>query len=122
MSMQLASKGPMMPYDEAVRTTWAPLRPDGGLNEVVRYATLAANSHNTQPWRFMVEEKRITIAPDFSRRCPAVDPDDHHPVCRPGLCRGEHGARCGRGGPEGHSCIRGECRALHPTQRQSRHS
>ena len=65
-------------YDEAVRTTWAPLRPEGGLNELVRYATLAANSHNTQPWRFTVDERRITIAPDFARRCPAVDPDDHH--------------------------------------------
>src|SRR5262245_21164369 len=65
-------------YDEAVRTTWTPLRPEGGLNELVRYATLAANSHNTQPWRFTVDERRITIAPDFARRCPAVDPDDHH--------------------------------------------
>src|SRR5215813_229957 len=67
-----------MSYDEAVRTTWTPLRPDGGLNELVRYATLAANSHNTQPWRFTIEERRITIAPDFARRCPVVDPDDHH--------------------------------------------
>jgi hypothetical protein len=67
-----------MSYDAAVRTTWTPLRPEGGLNELVRYATLAANSHNTQPWRFTVEERRITIAPDSARRCPAVDPDDHH--------------------------------------------
>jgi hypothetical protein len=44
----------------------------------VRYATLAANSHNTQPWRFTIEQRRIVIAPDFSRRCPVVDPDDHH--------------------------------------------
>ena len=48
-------------YAEAVRTTWAPLRPEGGLNEVVRYAALAANSHNTQPWRFRLEERpRLT--------------------------------------------------------------
>lgn len=44
----------------------------------MRFATLAANSHNTQPWLFPFGETRITIAPDFSRRCPAVDPDDHH--------------------------------------------
>jgi len=65
-------------YDDAVRSTWAPLRVDGGARELIRYATLAANSHNTQPWKFAAEERRITIAPDFARRCPAVDPDDHH--------------------------------------------
>jgi nitroreductase len=67
-----------MSYDEAVQATWAPLRPDGGIEELVRYATLAANSHNAQPWRFTIEEHRVSIAPDFSRRCPVVDPDDHH--------------------------------------------
>jgi hypothetical protein len=46
--------------------------------ELVRYATLAASSHNTQPWRFKIEPGRIAIHPDLSRRCPAVDPDDHH--------------------------------------------
>jgi hypothetical protein len=44
----------------------------------VRYATLPANSRNTQPWRFRIGRDRISILPDFSRRCPAVDPDDHH--------------------------------------------
>jgi hypothetical protein len=46
--------------------------------ELVRYATLAPSSHNTQCWKFAIEDKAITIAPDLSRRCPAVDPDDHH--------------------------------------------
>jgi hypothetical protein len=45
---------------------------------LVRYATLAASSHNTQPWRFKLESGRIVILPDLSRRCPQVDPDDHH--------------------------------------------
>jgi hypothetical protein len=44
----------------------------------VRFATLASNSHNTQPWTFTAVADKISIAPDFSRRCPAVDPDDHH--------------------------------------------
>jgi hypothetical protein len=39
---------------------------------------LAPNGHNTQPWRFHLEADCITIRPDFSRRTPAVDPDDHH--------------------------------------------
>jgi hypothetical protein len=46
--------------------------------ELVRHATLAPSSHNTQCWKFAVEDKGITVLPDLSRRCPAVDPDDHH--------------------------------------------
>lgn len=46
--------------------------------DLVRYATLAPSSHNTQCWQFKIEEQAILILPDFTRRCPAVDPDDHH--------------------------------------------
>jgi hypothetical protein len=46
--------------------------------ELVRLATLAPSSHNTQCWRFRIEPPAITVLPDLSRRCPAVDPDDHH--------------------------------------------
>ena len=48
------------------------------VHELVRLATLAPSSHNTQCWKFAVGEAGITIAPDFTRRCPVVDPDDHH--------------------------------------------
>ena len=48
------------------------------LHELVRYATLAASSHNSQCWKFHVDENAISILPDLSRRLPAVDPDDHH--------------------------------------------
>ena len=46
--------------------------------ELVRYATLAPSSHNTQCWKFAIERHAITILPDPLRRCPAVDPDEHH--------------------------------------------
>ena len=46
--------------------------------ELVRLATLAPSSHNTQCWKFALEERGLAILPDLSRRCPAVDPDDHH--------------------------------------------
>lgn len=46
--------------------------------ELVYYATLAPSSHNTQCWKFRLEDQAITILPDRSRRCPVVDPDDHH--------------------------------------------
>ncbi|MDA9463496.1 Tat pathway signal protein [Bradyrhizobium sp. CCBAU 53415] len=65
-------------YDEAANTSRAPLQAAPRDRELVRFATLAANSHNTQPWIFSVRGNAIAIAPDFTRRCPAVDPDDHH--------------------------------------------
>ena len=46
--------------------------------ELVRSATLAPSSHNTQCWKFALEDKAITILPDLARSCPAVDPDNHH--------------------------------------------
>jgi hypothetical protein len=48
------------------------------MRDLVRYATLAPSSHNTQCWTFHLQERAIVIAPDASRRCPIVDPDDHH--------------------------------------------
>jgi hypothetical protein len=53
-------------------TALAPMR------DLVRQAVLAPSSHNTQCWRFHIAERSISIAPDLARRCPAVDPDDHH--------------------------------------------
>ena len=70
-------------YEAVAARTWRS-GPLAGLEgaalgqELVRCATLAASSHNTQCWKFAVEDKAITILPDLSRRCPAVDPDDHH--------------------------------------------
>ncbi len=69
-------------YDQAASDMRRPgtERADGKLDarELIRHATLAASSHNTQPWKFRVREDSITILPDFSRRCPVVDPDDSH--------------------------------------------
>ncbi len=48
------------------------------LQDLVRQAVLAPSSHNTQCWRFRIAENSISIAPDLKRRCPVVDPDDHH--------------------------------------------
>jgi hypothetical protein len=50
----------------------------GLMRELVRHATLAPSSHNTQCWTFHLEDRAIVIAPDLSRRCPVVDPDEHH--------------------------------------------
>jgi nitroreductase len=65
-------------YDAMVARLEAPLPEAPSAEELVRYATLAANGHNTQPWRFSAGDGGITIGPDFARRTPVVDPDDHH--------------------------------------------
>ena len=70
-------------YQEAVNATWrhsdsTDLPPSSAQRELVRYATLAANSHNTQPWQFRLSDRSILVLPDSRRRLPAVDPDDHH--------------------------------------------
>lgn len=69
-----------MDYSNAVAKVWRHHRSVSGGDPVdlVRYAVLAASSHNTQPWEFRLEGNEISILPDLSRRCPAVDPDDHH--------------------------------------------
>jgi hypothetical protein len=57
----------------SLRTSMAP---NAKLAEIVRYATLAANGHNTQPWKFKLQENGIEIHPDSSRHLAAVDPID----------------------------------------------
>lgn len=68
-------------YSEAMARTWRLLPAEGPgfpARALVHAATLAANSHNTQPWRFAVSGTSVRIQPDLSRRTPIVDPDDHH--------------------------------------------
>ena len=70
-------------YANAVQQTWChteidTANPSFMMRELVRYATLAPSSHNTQCWKFPLGEQSISILPDFQRRCPVVDPDDHH--------------------------------------------
>lgn len=66
-------------YAAATAELWSPSPP--GTPEataLLHYASLAANSHNTQPWRFAVSPDAIEIRADRSRATPAVDPDGHH--------------------------------------------
>ncbi len=70
-------------YEAAVSRIWhSPTAPSSSRavlrRELVRYASLAPSSHNTQCWKFGIEEEALSIMPDLARRCPAVDPDDHH--------------------------------------------
>ncbi len=69
-------------YADAVKSAFRDL--DGSVNdeatklrEIARYATMAPNSHNTQPWMIRIENLSLTFSPDLTRRCSVVDPDDH---------------------------------------------
>lgn len=81
-----AVASPTESYESATANIWrrgpvaGPQVPKGAAlsEELVRYATLAPSSHNTQCWKFALEPGAITILPDLRRRCPVVDPDDHH--------------------------------------------
>ena len=75
-------------YEAVARQTWRPGALDGFeggalSTELVRYATLAPSSHNTQCWKFAVVDKAITILPAGSER--------HH--CRPIVTRQRRTAR-----------------------------
>jgi len=72
-------------YDAVAERTWQPgaatdLSGAALGRELVRNATLAPSSHNTQCWKFALDTngRSVSILPDLARRCPAVDPDDHH--------------------------------------------
>lgn len=63
---------------EIRRPGTGPLTGGPDVREMIRLAVLAASSHNTQPWQFIIGESSIGILPDYSRRCPVVDPEDAH--------------------------------------------
>jgi hypothetical protein len=72
-------------YEAVAERTWQPcaatdLSGAALRRELVRCATLAPSSHNTQCWKFALDAngQSISVLPDLERRCPAVDPEDHH--------------------------------------------
>ena len=76
----LREYAPWINYESAgasARTALGPdLNPPARLQGMIRYATLAANGHNAQPWKFALSPNSIEIHPDYSRRLPAVDPEN----------------------------------------------
>ncbi len=46
------------------------------LEFLLRFAILAPSSRNTQPWSFLTTANGVEVFADYSRRLPAIDPDD----------------------------------------------
>lgn len=72
----LSEYAPWLDYEEQSVKTWGVASSSSLLMTLVHYATLAANGHNTQPWKFAIKDNAIEIHPDYSRRLPVVDPHD----------------------------------------------
>jgi hypothetical protein len=70
--------GGMASYEAGAAALRRPLPAPAAMLDLVRYATLAANGHNTQPWKFRLRDDGMDILPDLARRTPVVDPDNHH--------------------------------------------
>lgn len=73
-----ASTGSMQDYAAYGAALRRALPADPTVHDLVRYAVLAPNGHNTQPWRFTFDGNAIGLLPDLTRATPVVDPDDHH--------------------------------------------
>lgn len=68
----------MADYQAAAAKLRTNLTENPDMQQMIRYATLAPNGHNSQPWRFSINGGFASIIPDPTRRTPVVDPDDHH--------------------------------------------
>ena len=64
---------PWLDYQTQAEQVWA-LKENDPKRNLVHYATLAANGHNTQPWKFAIQDNAIEIHPDYSRELKVVDP------------------------------------------------
>lgn len=64
-------------HDAATSALWSAREPTT-FEGLVHYATLAANSHNAQAWRFRQITNGVAILPDMSRALPVADADNHH--------------------------------------------
>ncbi len=93
--------GSMEEYDASAAATRAALKQAPETRDFIRYATLAANSHNTQPWRFTVSDGGIAVRPDLERRIAIVDPDNHHLFVSLGCAAENLAIACGARGKPG---------------------
>ncbi|CAG0946107.1 partial Putative NAD(P)H nitroreductase, partial [Anaerolineae bacterium] len=76
----LSEYAPWLDFNQQADQIWRPFDMastiPAQMRELVHYATLAANGHNTQPWKFAIKENAIEIHPDYTRRLPVVDPSN----------------------------------------------
>src|SRR2546430_5586641 len=101
LSWRTATQGVLSPATGPAYVAWGQFHDRGGQPlDLVRAAVLAANAHNTQPWRFRLATGRIDPYPvpdrttgtmdplrrdvDLPLGLPAGDPAPGRPAARPG--------------------------------------
>lgn len=52
----------------------------------IKAGILAPSTHNTQPWKFLIKENKLTIFPDNDRRLPIIDPQNQALYISLGAC------------------------------------
>lgn len=74
VAWRVVDQGVLTPGSGAAYEAWrARLTGDGPLS-LVRAAILAANAHDTQPWRFRIVDHQVDLLADRTRTIGAVDP------------------------------------------------
>ena len=56
------------------------------LHWLLRFAVTAPSTHNTQPWKFKINENILEISPDLRRDLPVADPDKRNLFISLGAC------------------------------------
>lgn len=69
----LSESAPWLDYESQAEQIWTSKENDPK-RSLIHFATLAANGHNTQPWKFAIRGNAIEIHPDPTRELPVVDP------------------------------------------------
>src|SRR5450631_186575 len=77
-AVRAAASDPLLnlPNSRAAYEPWYSWRADAPKSAVaiIHSAVLAANAHDTQPWRFRIESDRIDVYADTDRHLGAMDP------------------------------------------------
>jgi len=76
LSLRAAGQAVLTPSEGGAYDAWSDWqgRAGDGPLRFVRAAVLAANGHNTQPWRFVVHDDRVDLFTDAARGEGALDP------------------------------------------------
>lgn len=71
---QATSAGAFNAEQGSAYEAWRSVPTDGSPKALLAAAILGANPHNTQPWRFAIQDQTIVVNPDHRRSLPATDP------------------------------------------------
>ncbi|NER10101.1 Putative TM nitroreductase [Muriicola jejuensis] len=53
------------------------MKTNSAIRKIIEYGIMAPSGHNTQPWKFKIDQNEIQIYPDFTKSLPVVDADHH---------------------------------------------